>query len=202
MLNVLLAAARRLQTRLHVLKARKISHVGKDLHIGARSHFWAPEAITIGNGVYIGKDVLVECNAEIGDYVLMANRVSLVGRHDHDFRAIGIPVRFSPWIGSKSPPSPFKSEKVVIESDVWLGFGAVVLSGVTIGRGAIVAAGAVVTRDVGAYEIVAGNPAQKIGMRFKDDIAIQCHEDSIISGRFVSSERGYDHWLVEPGSKV
>ena len=202
MLNILFAAARRLQTRLKVLKARKIKHAGRDLHIGARSHFWAPEAISIGNSVYIGKDVLVECNAEIGDYVLMANRVALVGRHDHDFRAIGVPVRFSPWIGSNSPPSPFRSEKVIIESDVWLGFGAVILSGVTISRGAIIAAGAVVTRDVGAYEIVAGNPAQKVGMRFKDDDIIQQHEAAIQSGRFVFSERGYDHWLVEPGTNI
>jgi len=72
--------------------------------------------------------VLVECNAEIGDYVLIANRVALVGRRDHDFRAVGIPVRFSPWVGSTLPPSPFREEEVVVGSDVWLGFGAIVLS--------------------------------------------------------------------------
>jgi acetyltransferase-like isoleucine patch superfamily enzyme len=202
MLNILLAVGRRLQTRLKVLKSKKICHVGSDLHIGAGSRFWAPDSISIGNGVYIGKDVLVECNTEIGDYVLIANRVALVGRHDHDFRAVGIPVRFSPWIGSSKPPSPFSAEKVVIESDVWLGFGAIVLTGVRVGRGAIVAAGTVVTRDVAAYEIVAGNPAQKVGMRFKDDKTIEQHEAAIHSGRFVSSERGYDHWLIEPSSLI
>ncbi|WP_446809606.1 CatB-related O-acetyltransferase [Methylomonas sp. 2BW1-5-20] len=201
MLNILLAIARRLQTRLKVIKSKKICRVGKDLHIGARSHFWAPESISIGNGVYIGKDVLVECNAEIGDYVLIANRVALVGRHDHDFRKIGFPVRFSPWVGAFSPPSLFREEKVIIESDVWLGYGAIVLSGVRIGRGAIVAAGAVVTRDVGAYEIVAGNPARKISMRFKDVETIQKHEAAINSGNFVSSERGYEYWLVKPGAE-
>ncbi len=200
MLNILLAAGRRLQTRLKVLRSRKITSVGNDLHIGTGSHFWAPDSISIGNSVYIGKDVLVECNAEIGDYVLIANRVALVGRRDHDFRAVGTPVRFSPWIGSTLPPSPFRDLKVVVESDVWIGFGATVLSGVSIGRGAIIAAGAVVTRDVVAYEIVAGNPAKKVGMRFKDDSTIQQHETSIQTGRFASSERGYDHWLIKPGS--
>lgn len=199
MLNIVLAVGRRLQTRLKVVMSRKIRSVGWDLHIGARSSFWAPEYITIGNGVYIGKEVLVECNAEIGDYVLIANRVALVGRRDHDFRAVGFPVRFSPWIGSTTPLSPFREEKAIIESDVWLGFGAIVLSGVKVGRGAIVAAGAVVTRDVGTYEIVAGNPAKKVGMRFKDDDSIQQHEAAIKNGRFNSSERGYDHWLVEQG---
>lgn len=200
MLNILLAIARRLQTRLNVLKSSKIISAGTDLHIGARSRFWAPISISIGNGVYIGKDVLVECNAEIGDYVLIANRVAMVGRHDHDFRAIGIPMRFAPWIGSHTPPSPFIHEKVIIEADVWLGYAAIVLAGVTIGRGAVVAAGAVVTRDVGAYEIVAGNPAQKIGMRFKDAEIIRQHETSIRAGRFKSSERGSEHWVVEPGN--
>ncbi|MCD2448861.1 hypothetical protein GO003_000400 [Methylicorpusculum oleiharenae] len=202
MLNILLAVGRRLQTNLKVLLSRKIRSVGNDIHIGSGSRFWAPKSISIGSGVYIGKDVLVECNAEIGDYVLIANRVALVGRRDHDFRAIGIPVRFSPWVGRKMPPSPYKEEKVLIETDVWIGFSAIVLSGVTIGRGAIVAAGAVVSRDVGAYEIVAGNPAQKVGIRFKDEVTIQQHEASIKTGRFVSSERGYDHWLIEPSLEI
>jgi len=201
MLNILLAAGRRLQTRLKVFRSKKIINVGSDLHIGARCNFWAPESISIGKGVYIGKDVLIECNAEIGDYVLVANRVALVGRRDHDFRAVGIPVRFSPWVGSTLPPSPFREEKVVVESDVWLGFGAIVLSGVSIGRGAIIAAGAVVTRDVGAYEIVAGNPAKKVGTRFKDDSTIEQHEISMQNGHFKFSECGYDHWLIEPSSK-
>lgn len=199
MFNNLLAAGRRIQTQLKLMRSTSITRVGRDLHIGARGRFWAPNEITIGNGVYVGKDVLVETNADIGDYVLIANRVALVGRRDHDFRCVGIPVRFSPWIDSKSSPNPYRNDKVVIGADVWIGYGAIILSGVTVSRGAIVAAGAVVTKDVGPYEIVAGNPAQKVGMRFKDQETIDSHEASINSGRFVSSERGYEHWVIEPG---
>lgn len=198
MIDCLLALGRRLQTLLKLAKYRKI-RAGSDLHIGKGSQFWAPDGISIGRGVYIGKNVLVECNAEIGDYVLMANRVSLIGRHDHDFRAIGIPVRFAPWIGSASPPSPYRREKVVVESDVWIGFGAIVLSGTRIGKGAVVAAGAVVSKDVPPYSIVAGNPARVVGQRFPDEI-IPVHEASIKEGRFVFSERGYEHWIVQPGT--
>jgi acetyltransferase-like isoleucine patch superfamily enzyme len=54
---------------------------------------------------------------------------------------------------------------VVTGNDVWIGANAVVLDGVTIGDGAVVAAGAVVTKDVEAYAIVAGNPAKVIKHR-------------------------------------
>jgi hypothetical protein len=60
---------------------------------------------------------------------------------------------------------------VTIGHDVWLGHGAVVLAGNSVGTGAVVAAGAIVTKDVPAYAIVAGNPARVIRMRFEADIA-------------------------------
>ena len=58
----------------------------------------------------------------------------------------------------------------VVGNDVWIGMEAVVMPGVTIGDGAIVAARSVVTRDVPAYAIVAGNPAQVVKMRFPEEI--------------------------------
>lgn len=60
-------------------------------------------------------------------------------------------------------PDSVESAPIVIEDDVWLGIGAIVLKGVHIGRGAIIGAGAVVTRDVPAHAIAAGNPARVIG---------------------------------------
>ncbi|WP_306119830.1 MULTISPECIES: CatB-related O-acetyltransferase [unclassified Roseitalea] len=53
----------------------------------------------------------------------------------------------------------------VVGNDVWIGREAMVMPGVRIGDGAIVAARAVVTRDVPAYAIVAGNPARVVRMR-------------------------------------
>ena len=52
---------------------------------------------------------------------------------------------------------------VRIGSDVWIGGGAIILPGVTIGDGAVIGAGSVVTRDVGADQIVTGNPARPRG---------------------------------------
>lgn len=200
MISFLLAFARQMQTRLLVLGKISFLSYGKGLHVGRGSRLWAPERISIGNNVYIGKEVLIECNTEIGDWTLIANRVAFVGRHDHDFRAVGIPVRFSPWIGSKKNASPHRGSKVVVEPDVWIGYGATVLSGVILGRGTIVAAGAVVTKSTPAYAIVAGNPARVVGQRFANQETIMSHEEAIRRGRFVFSERGYDHWIVEPGN--
>ncbi|MCJ7521277.1 MAG: sugar O-acetyltransferase [Dehalococcoidia bacterium] len=54
------------------------------------------------------------------------------------------------------------AKPVVIEDNVWLGGGAILLPGVRIGRNAVVGAGAVVSRDVPANTVVAGNPARVV----------------------------------------
>lgn len=61
--------------------------------------------------------------------------------------------------------SGFKGDTTV-GNDVWIGREATILPGVTIGDGAIVATGAMVSRDVPAYAVVAGNPARVVRHRF------------------------------------
>lgn len=66
---------------------------------------------------------------------------------------------------AKTPPNqrPLVSKgKVIIEENVWIGDGAVVLPGVRIGRGAVVGANSVVTKDVEPFTVVAGAPARKL----------------------------------------
>lgn len=64
---------------------------------------------------------------------------------------------------------PATKGDVVIKNDVWIGNGATILSGVSIGDGAVIGAGSVVSKNVGEYEIWAGNPAKLIKKRFNDD---------------------------------
>ena len=59
---------------------------------------------------------------------------------------------------------------IIIDDDVWIGFGATIMSGVHIGQGAVIAAGSVVTKDVPPYAIVGGVPAKVIKYRFPSDI--------------------------------
>ena len=59
---------------------------------------------------------------------------------------------------------------IIIEDDVWIGYGATILSGVRIGRGAVVAAGTIVHSDIPPYAIVAGIPAKIVKFRFEKSI--------------------------------
>src|SRR5258708_15431344 len=64
---------------------------------------------------------------------------------------------------------PASKGDVIIGNDVWLAYGATILSGVKINDGAVVAAGAVVSKDVPAYAVVAGNPAKVVKYRFSPE---------------------------------
>lgn len=195
---MLMAGLRRLSTEITVWRSHSIARRGIGLHVGARCKLWAPDSIEIGEHVYIGKDVHVEANLTIGNFVLIANRVGILGRIDHDFRRIGFPVRYAPWIGQPGFDEIERRQRVIIQDDVWIGFGATLLTGVCIGRGAVVAAGSVVTKDVAAYSIVGGVPAKKLGDRFENDMQRRSHEEAISKGIFEFSERGIEYCLIAP----
>ena len=61
----------------------------------------------------------------------------------------------------------------MIGNDVWVGDNAVIIKGVTIEDGAIIGAGSIVTKDVAAFSIVAGNPTKLIRKRFSKKIIDQ-----------------------------
>ena len=157
---------------------------GKGFTFGRGTVFWAPHQIVIGSNTYIGKYCTVQADAEIGNDVLIANNVGLIGRYDHDFHIVGKTIKESPRIGEGDYCFKGLNRKIIIENDVWIGFGSIVMTGVVIGRGSIVASGSVVTHDVAPYSIVGGVPAKKIGNRFTPE-QIRKHE-------LMMAERGYD----------
>lgn len=155
--------------------------VGERFHLGPGSRVESTQGLSIGNDVYIGKYCSVVCDGSIGNQVLIANNVGLIGRNDHDHTVVGVGIRSAPWIGDEDYSGRGRERKLRVEDDVWIGFGAVIFTGVTIGRGAIVASGSVVHQDVGPYDIVAGNPALVVGRRFTTTQEIELHEKGLRS---------------------
>ncbi len=66
----------------------------------------------------------------------------------------------------KAGELPYKGD-TQIGNDVWIGYDATIMPGVTVGHGAIIASKSVVTKDVPAYSVVGGNPAEVIKHRFE-----------------------------------
>lgn len=123
--------------------------------------------IEFGCCVQFGKGCIVHCDAKFGNKVLIARNVAFIGRDDHRYDIVGKAI----WDSPRGD-----SHKTIVEDDVWIGYGAIIIAGVTIGRGTIIATGAVVAKDVPRYSIVGGTPAKVIGRRFTPE-QIRQHEE-------------------------
>jgi len=119
--------------------------------------------IQIGDWCFVGEQARVwsASSIVIGNRVLIAHAVNIFDNLTHPIRAADRHAQFRQIAKSGHPRSISLGEQpVLIEDDAWIGAGAFVLRGVTVGTGAIVAAGAVVTKDIPAYSLAAGNPAK------------------------------------------
>ena len=131
------------------------------------------EQFSIGEFTYGSPDVRNydgKTKLTIGKYCSFAAQVAILmgGEHRMDMvTTYPFPEIAEHWpeTGAISGMTGSKGD-IIIGNDVWVGYGAIILSGVTIGDGAAIGAGAVVTRDVEPYAIMGGNPAKIIRMRF------------------------------------
>mgnify|MGYP004527534365 CR=1 FL=1 len=118
-----------------------------------------------GDRLKIGKFCSIACGARF-----------LFNSANHAMRSLSnytFPIFYEEWgLDSKDIRDAWDNKgDIIVGSDVWIGYEAVILSGVTIGDGAIIGARAVVTHDVPPYTIVGGVPAKPIRRRFDDDTA-------------------------------
>lgn len=105
--------------------------------------------LELGEG-YLNRDSKIYCfnNIKIGNKVIISENVLI---RDSDTHSI-----------IENEKIKEKTKPIIIEDNVWIGASAVILKGVHIASNSVVAAGAVVTKDVPANSIVAGNPARVI----------------------------------------
>ncbi|MEN3349113.1 MAG: hypothetical protein V7632_2748 [Bradyrhizobium sp.] len=119
-------------------------------------------AIKIGQWCYVGEGTRIwsAASIELGNRVLISHSANVFDNLTHPLRAAERHQQVQAIFTRGHPRELALDESPVrICDDAWIGAGAMVLRGVTVGQGAIVAAGAVVTKDVAAFSIVAGNPA-------------------------------------------
>jgi acetyltransferase-like isoleucine patch superfamily enzyme len=116
--------------------------IGEWCYVGEGTRIWSAASIVIGNRV------LISHHANIFDSLTHPLRAAARHRQIREIFTRGHPREIS-----------LDESPVRIGDDAWIGAGAMVMRGVTVGEGGVVAAGAVVTKDVRAFSIVAGNPA-------------------------------------------
>ena len=126
-----------------------VGHIGQGSFIEPPFHCAYGQNITIGEYVFLNfQCTILDCNkVHIGDHVMFGPSVQIYTAA-HDLQA---EARIQGWEVAKP---------IIIEDNVWIGGGAILLPGVKVGRNAVVGAGAVVTRSVPANTVVAGNPAK------------------------------------------
>ncbi len=121
--------------------------------------------ISIGDWCFVGGNSRIWSGGSItiGDRVLISHNVSIFDNDTHPFDPVERHRQFVAIYERGHPADLDLAEApVVIGDDAWIGASATVLKGVTIGEAAVVAANSVVTRDVPARTIVAGNPARPV----------------------------------------
>ena len=128
--------------------------------------------VNIGRHTYLSGpriDIIAQLNpVSIGSFCSIARGVQ-IQEYNHAIGGLStafLSRRIDPKRGL-SPDEIDSKGSIKIGHDVWIGANSIVVSGITIGTGAVVAAGAVVTKDVPAYAIVAGNPARVIRHRIE-----------------------------------
>lgn len=143
---------------------------GKNVHVQWSATFAAPyRKVCIGNNVGIGPRCTMMSDLTIGNDVLIAPQVALLSRYPHRTDLVGT----SMFQGPRADRG-----EIVIEDDVWIGFGAIIFSGVRIGRGSIIAAGAVVLKDVPRYSVLVPTQEHILKPRFTPH-QIDLHEAAL-----------------------
>ena len=141
--------------------------IGENTHIrGELTIYPYGEGLRIGNNCYVGHNSVIRAgnSITIGNDVLIAHNVTIMDTDSHEIDAEERAKSFLLMLKEGHPKSPgqVKTAPVVIHDHAWISYNVCILKGVTIGEGAIIGAGSVVTKDVPAWTMAAGNPARVI----------------------------------------
>ncbi len=140
--------------------------LGKNVRLYAFVNLYGCEIgdeTSIGTFVEIQKGVRVGARCRIQSHTFICEGVTI---EDEVFVGHNVNFLNDRWPaavnddGSVRTPGDWHLEPTIVKRRATIGTGAIILPGVTVGEGALVGAGAVVTKDVPAGAVMAGNPAR------------------------------------------
>jgi acetyltransferase-like isoleucine patch superfamily enzyme len=148
--------------------AHETAIVEPGARIGAGTHIWHHAHVrtgaVIGRDCNIGKNVYVDAGAVIGDRVKVQNNVSVyLGITIEDGVFVGPSAVFTNDLFPRAGSDHWEVATTVVRRGASIGANATIVCGIELGAYSLVGAGSVVTRSVEANEMVAGNPAGRIG---------------------------------------
>lgn len=133
--------------------------------------YFDPKIVSMGKWSYGELNITSfnnKSHLNIGTFVSIAQNVNFLLDAEHNIDTVSqYPFKVK-VLGEVS--EAWSKGDIVVKDDVWIGFGATILSGITIHQGAVVAAGSVVTSDVEPYSVVGGVPAKRIKYRFDKNV--------------------------------
>ena len=149
--------------------AHKSSYIDEGCSIGSGTKIWhfchIMNDCSIGNNCNIGQNVVISPRVVLGNNVKVQNNVSIYeGVVCEDDVFLGPSMVFTNVINPRSfvnRKAEFK--KTLVKKGATIGANATIVCGITLGEYSFVGAGAVVTKDVGNYALVVGNPAKQTG---------------------------------------
>lgn len=146
------------------------SYIDDDVEIGTGTKVWhfchIQSGARIGKNCTLGQNVNISNNVKIGDGVKIQNNVSVyegVEIEDDVFCGPSCVFTNDPSPRAEYPKGNWNYKKTLVKKGASIGANATIVCGHTIGEYAMIAAGAVVTRDVSAYALMMGVPAQQVG---------------------------------------
>lgn len=162
----------------YILRFNKkaFGHLGSNVRLGAPIYWMSPKSIYIGDNTTIWGNAKFIISSKEGKFVIKEN--CFVGQgltvitNNHNVKPL---IEMLQYEAIKN--SEFDINKdIIVEDDVWIGANVTILPGVNIGRGAIIGACSVVSKDIPAYAIAAGNPAKIIRFKYTEE-EIKKHEN-------------------------
>lgn len=138
--------------------------VGNQSRVETRITIERPGAcVIVGDRSFIGQGQ-ISCagRIEVGNDVMIAWGTTIFDHGSHSLRFSLRSGDVVDWLRGEKNWEVVNVGSVKIGDKAWVGFGSILLPGINVGEGSIIGAGSVVTRDVPAWTVVAGNPARVI----------------------------------------